>query len=180
MVKDYLLLHQNHIGQEKWLSCSSRQIKFANRSAFLISFRDVTENYRSLNNYQKLNNLHNILISQSKSFVWQSNLDNEFIYISESVSEILAYHHSELLGKSFYKLMSFYSYKQFNNVIVDLLTRLNSGENPANISHMSYFELNKSDGTNIHCQIFIQLSVNENNEILRFEGVVKDIGFERD
>lgn len=180
VVKDYLLLHQNHIGQEKWLSCSSRQIKFANRSAFLISFRDVTENYRSLNNYQKLNNLHNILISQSKSFVWQSNLDNEFIYISESVSEILAYHHSELLGKSFYKLMSFYSYKQFNNVIVDLLTRLNSGENPANISHMDYFELNKSDGTNIHCQIFIQLSVNENNEILRFEGVVKDIGFERE
>lgn len=175
-LQNYQIQSRNSHDNICWLSLNSVKITIDSEECFIIVIRDNTSVVKLLDEHDIIKQNFGLLSDLNSDIIWASSLDFKFEFISRSVYRLLGYHPEELIEKPISYITSFNSNKFINEKIYQALKK-HSSSNDSNkdFNIINNVELVHKSGVNLFFEFKARFIINQSNEIIRLEGVFRDV-----
>jgi len=135
--------------------------------------RDVTQHKRQEEELMKSENMYKFLAENMIDVIWKLAPDFSITYISPSIYETSGYEPKEVIGRN---LCEFLKDEYREKVALSAMNRYNTfketGEFPPAIYET---EVVKKDGTSYWAEVLSNPVLNNNNELIAYQGITRDI-----
>jgi PAS domain S-box-containing protein len=177
IVRNYEISLGEVDAKKRMLNVSISLIQFRHLDCCCMTLRDVTTVYYEQKKVQKLVRRYQYAYKYSELFAWSIDLDMNFEFIDCNISLLLGYEPSELLGKSFYSIVTSSSQKLISECIGEKLRKA-ALDDFSDVNIDEEFECLSKDGQKKIFR-FVGELVYKDAYFIRIDGFSKDLSREK-
>lgn len=110
----------------KYYQASIFYVKFDEEYRYVISIRDITSQQNVENQLLEMNNRLTEIARQSRTVIWEVDLDGKYTYINSVSKDVFGYDNKEMIGHYFYEFYPIQDRLEFKEKVLGLMNRRES------------------------------------------------------
>lgn len=110
----------------KYYQASIFYVKFDEEYRYVISIRDITSQQNVENQLLEMNNRLTEIARQSRTVIWEVDLDGKYTYINSVSKDVFGYDNKDMIGHYFYEFYPIQDRLEFKEKVLGLMNRRES------------------------------------------------------
>ena len=110
----------------KYYQASIFYVKFDEEYRYVISIRDITSQQNVENQLLEMNNRLTEIARQSRTVIWEVDLDGKYTYINSVSKDVFGYDNKEMIGHYFYEFYPIQDRLEFKEKVLGLMNHRES------------------------------------------------------
>lgn len=141
----------------------------AGKTEYITTFEDITERKQVEETLHKSETNYRLLAENTLDSVWKMNENMEFTYINKSVYNMLGFTQKEWIGSKLSEHCSKKELQKFRNIVENVSLKKDTN------SLIFEIDIFHKNGSEIPLDVLGKLLLDENNQIIGFQGNARDI-----